>query len=123
MKIEVRELLNEDEMLSHIFLECINRDDLELIRDEFIGDKDWEQESVKIPVEMKIGGIEVNPKEFFDNWKEQMVELIKKKATELLSMKLGSDKLRDFQYKLSSMEDIIIEWEKDITWHTENPFK
>ena len=76
MKIEVKQLMDDNEMFSHIFLMCIPQDKFIEIRDKFIGKKDWEQESVKIPVEMKIGGVDVNPKEFFDEWKRQMNGLI-----------------------------------------------
>ena len=47
MKIEVKTLMSENEMLSHLFLGCIPRDQLIIIKDKFIGDKDWQKESVK----------------------------------------------------------------------------
>lgn len=72
MKIEIKELMNDNEMLSHIFLGCIPRENLIEIKDKFIGSKNWQKESVKIPVEMKIGGVPVNPKEFFNTWRDQL---------------------------------------------------
>lgn len=69
MKIELRELMDEKEMLSHIFLGCIKKEDIAKIRDKYVGTGDskidWRTESLKIPVEMKIGGVSVSPKEFF----------------------------------------------------------
>ena len=53
MEIEVKELMSNNEMLSHIFLGCIRYDDLMKIKDEYMKDKDWKKDSVKIPVEMK----------------------------------------------------------------------
>ena len=80
MKIEVRDLVSESEMLSHIFFGCIEVKDLEKIREKYIGkkgsEKDWKKDSVKIPVEMKVGGVSVNPKAFFDSWKDQMQRMI-----------------------------------------------
>lgn len=76
MQIEIKDLMDDNEMLSHIFLGCIKRDDLSKIKEEYIGDTDWQKNSVKLPVEMKIGGIDVNPKEFFDSWKDQMQSMI-----------------------------------------------
>jgi hypothetical protein len=75
MEFEVKELMDGNEMLSHIFLGCIPRENLKVIKDELIGDKDWRKESVTIPVEMKIGGVSINPKSFFDNWKNKMSEI------------------------------------------------
>lgn len=121
MKIEVRELMSESEMLSHVFLGCIKRDDLEKIRDKYIGKKDWQKESVKIPVEMKIGGVSVNPKEFFNTWKEQMSRIVLEKAKELVAEKLGSQKIRDMQDKLYEYEQVLKEWESEINWEVKNP--
>jgi hypothetical protein len=63
-------------MLSHVFLECIPKEKLIEIKEKYIGkegeEKDWQTESVKIPVELEIGGVPVNPKAFFDSWKDQM---------------------------------------------------
>ena len=47
MKIEVRELMSESEMLSHVFLGCIKRDDLEKIRDKYIGKKIGKKNQLK----------------------------------------------------------------------------
>ena len=121
MKIEVKELMSDNEMLSHIFLGCINRDDLRAIKVKFIGTKDWREESVKIPVEMKIGGVSVNPKEFFDSWKNQMQEMILKKAKELVAEKLGSQKMVEMQNKLYEYEEVLKSWESEINWNVENP--
>jgi len=120
MKIEVRELMSDSEMLSHIFLGCIDREDLLKIRETYIGEKDWQKESVKIPVEMKIGGISVNPKGFFDTWKDQMQEIVLKKAKELVAENL-STKMYKLQDTLSEYEEVLRSWESDINWQVENP--
>lgn len=122
MKIEVRKLMDENEMLSHVFLGCIPSEKLTQIRDKFIGEKDWQEESVKIPVEMKIGGVSINPKEFFDSWKEQMQFLILERAQILVAEKLGSKKFRDMQNRISEFEEVVSGWEKEINWEVENPF-
>jgi hypothetical protein len=121
MKIEVRDLLEENEMLSHIFLGCIKTEDLEKIREKYIGKKDWQKESVKIPVEMKIGGVNVNPKAFFDSWRDQMQRMILEQAQELVAEKLGSQKMRDMQNKLYEYEKVLESWEKEINWEVKNP--
>jgi hypothetical protein len=121
MKIELKELMSENEMLSHIFLGCIPRDRLIKIRQQYAGETDWQEESVKIPVEMKIGNVSVNPKEFFDSWKDQMQKMISDKAKELVSENLGSNKMREMQYKLSEFEQVLESWESEINWEVENP--
>ena len=125
MKIQIKDLMNDNEMLSHIFLGCFPREELMKIKDKYIGTKgnelDWKKESVTIPVEMKIGNVSVNPKEFFDTWKEQMEEMILEKAKELVAEKLGSEKMRDMQCKLYEYEQILDSWEKEINWEVKNP--
>lgn len=121
MKIEVRDLLEDNEMLSHIFLGCIKTEDLEKIKEKYIGKKDWQKESVKIPVEMKIGGVSVNPKAFFDTWKSQMQSLILEQAQEIVAEKLGSQKMRDMQNKLYEYEQVLNSWEEEINWEIKNP--
>ena len=121
MKIEVKTLMSENEMLSHLFLGCIPRDQLIIIKDKFIGDKDWQKESVKIPVELKIGGVSVNPKAFFDSWRDQMQEIVLTQAQELVAEKLGSQKMRDMQNKLNEYEQVLKSWEEDINWEVKNP--
>lgn len=48
MKIELRQLMDENEMLSHIFLGCIQEEKLIEIKEKFVGkegqEKDWEKE-------------------------------------------------------------------------------
>ena len=125
MKIEVRELMDDKEMLSHIFLNCINREDIKIIKDKYVGttgnEIDWRTESVKIPVEMKIGEISVNPKEFFKAWEDRMKGIVLKKAKELVSEKLGSQKMVEMQNKLYEYEEVLKSWESEINWDVENP--
>lgn len=125
MKIEVKQLMSDNEMLSHIFLGCIPREQLMKIKEQYIGTKgnelNWKTESVTIPVEMKIGGVSVNPKQFFDSWKDQMERMILDKAKELVAEKLGSQKMRDMQEKLNQYEQVLDSWEKEINWEIKNP--
>lgn len=123
MKIEVRELMDDNEMLSHVFLGCVPSDELIKIRDKYLNPTiDWRTESVKIPVDLKIGGVSVNPKAFFDNWKDQMQGIILREAKKLVSEKMGASRLRSIQSKLSEYEAILENWENDINWDVPNPF-
>lgn len=125
MNIEIKDLMSNNETLSHIFLGCIPIEQLLKIKDQYIGTKgneiDWRKESVTIPVEMKIGGVSVNPKQFFDGWKNQMEQMILDNAKELVAEKLGSQKMRDMQQKLYEYEQVLKSWEKDINWEVKNP--
>lgn len=126
MGIELRLLLDENEMLSHIFLGCMDQVQLTTIKEKYVGkdgkEKDWQQVSVKIPVTMTIGGINVNPKEFFDEWKNQMQSIILKKAQELLSTKIGTKKMQELVNRIYQIENVLGYFEEEIDWDVENPF-
>jgi len=122
MNIELRELMSENEMLSHIFLGCIKKKDLLKIKEKFVGDIDWQNESAKIPVQMKIAGVSVNPKAFFESWQEQMDKIIKESAEKLVAEKYGVGcKLQNIMYKIADFEQIISSWESEINWDIDNP--
>lgn len=127
MEIEVKELMNDNNSLSHIFIGCMSREEITAVRDKFVGvkgnAKDWRIESVTIPVEMTIGGIPVNPKEFFKSWENQMNRMISAKATHLLSEKVGSQKMQELTSRMQDLENILKEFESEITWEVENPFQ
>lgn len=123
MEIEIRDLMDSNELLSHIFLGCIPREQLIEIKEKYMSDeKDWRKESVTIPVEMTIGGISVNPKQFFDTMKSQMVDMIGKKANEIVAQQYLIGKINDIQDKLNEYHDIISSWQTDINWDIKNPF-
>lgn len=104
MEIQVKDLMSNNEMLSHIFLGCIPTEQLMQIKEEFLDQKgtgkDWRKDSVTIPVEMKIGGVDVNPKEFFDTWRNQMKELIQEEAHKIVAEKLAFQKMRELRNML-----------------------
>jgi hypothetical protein len=121
MEIEVKDLMADNEMLSHIFLGCIDKSDLKEIKNKYIGTKDWRIESVKLPVEMSIGGVPVNPKKFFDTWRDQMKGLIEREAKKLFQEKAASKKMCELADMLGNYEEILRSWESDINWEAENP--
>lgn len=125
MGIQVKDLMSDNEILSHIFLGCIPREQLMQIKKQFFDQKetgkDWRKDSITIPVEMKIGGVDVNPKAFFDTWRNQMKELILKEARNIASEKLGSQKMRELRDMLYEYEQVLKSWEADINWEVKNP--
>ena len=126
MKIEVRDLMDNKEMLSILFFECVPKEQIVQIKEKYIGTKgneiDWQKESVKIPITMQIGGFNVNPKKFFDEWQKQMNRMILDKAKELVSEKIGSGKMAELQNRIYDMEQVLKNFETDINWDVENPF-
>jgi len=122
MEIEIRELMSDHEQMSHIFLGCIPIEQLREIKTKYEKTGgNWRKDNTTVPVEMTIGGISVNPKQFFDTWRNQMQSLISKEAQKLASEKIGSQQMRAMQDKLNEFEQILKSWEKDINWDVKNP--
>lgn len=126
-EIDVRTLMSENEMLSHIFFECLTREQVVELKNKYVGTGesavDWRKTLVTIPFELKIGGIEVNPKAFFDNWVDQMERIVSEEATKLLAQKMGSEKIRELKEKLDNIENVFSSWEEEVNWDVKNPFK
>lgn len=120
MEIEVRQLVDENEMLSHIFLGCISKEELRQIKDKFIGEVDWKEESCKIPVTMTIGGVDVNPKNFFDEWRNQMQKIVEKEANRILKQQL-SGRLTDLIKPIQQIEQVFDYWVTEVNWEVKNP--
>ena len=120
--IELRELMDRNEMLSHIFLGCMDEELLEVVKEKYVGEKNWAEESVKIPVEMKIGGIPVNLKKFFIKWERYMKIMILEAAKELVRKKLG-DRVAGIIEKLNRAEEVLEDWVGEINWDVPNPLK
>jgi len=126
MKIEVREILRGNDVLSRLFYSCLTIDQMQMIRNENWKDKDWKTESCTIPVEMKIAGVDINPKAFFDNWNSQMNRLIADKASQLVKENYEekihiSKTLSEMQNKISDYQQIVDSWESEINWTVPNP--
>lgn len=122
MDFEIRELMSDHEQMSHIFLGCIPIEQLREIKTKYEKPGgNWRKDGTTIPVDMTIGGIPVNPKKFFDSWRNQMQRLINDEAKKLVTKKLGSQKMRDMRDKLNEYEQVLKSWEKDINWDAKNP--
>lgn len=52
-----------------------------------------------------------------------MQGIVLKKAQELVSERLGSQKMVKMQNKLYEYEEILKSWESEINWEVENPLK
>lgn len=117
MKFTIKQLVDDKEMLSHIFLECIPHEQLMQIKDRA---GDWEENKYAVEVKLNIGGFDVNPKKFFDKFYEQYKRICKEEADKMIKEKF-SGKLSNFQDKFYEMEQVVKSWEEEINWEVKNP--
>lgn len=118
MKYKLYEvLLDKDEILSHVFLECLGHEECEKIAAQVT---DENREDFEVDIELKIAGKSVNPKKFFDVFANQYDRLLREEATKLVKEQL-SEKFRDISNNLIEMEEVVDNWAENINWQIDNP--
>jgi len=115
------ELLDENNILSHVFLNTLSRMGLEKIAKENEGKEEKQIKKRKIEIELKIDGESCDPKKFFEILYSQYSEKVRETATEIVKEQT-SERLRSFSDKLNDFEMIMNEWANDINWNIDNPF-
>ena len=115
------ELLDENNILSHVFLNTLSKMGLEKIAKENEGKEEKEIKSRKIEIELKINGESCDPKKFFEILYSQYSEKVRETATEIVKEQT-SERLRNFSDKINEFEMIMNSWTNDINWNIDNPF-
>jgi len=115
------ELLNEDNILSHVFLNCIPKELSKKISDDSDKlletlDKETFRKNREIDLTLTIEGIEVDCKKFFTILWEQYEELIKKEATKIIEEQT-SNTLYEFNNKLNELTNKIKNITENIKWN------
>lgn len=123
MKFSVRQLIDEKEILSHLFLNCMTRENLKKIADRTVvtGEGSYSDlERNLVEIEVIIDGVPVNPRKFFDMFDDQYEKMIERKATELIKEKL-TGKINSMIESLENANGILTCWANEITWDIKNP--
>jgi len=115
-------LLNDNNILSHVFLNCLPSGLAEKIAAENETMEKEDIEKREIEIELKIAGESVDPGKFFKRLENQYDELLKEAATHILKEQT-SEKFQEISYKLNEFEEIINSWAEEINWDVKNPFK
>ena len=120
MKYNVNKvLLNNNETLSHLFLETVSKDK-ELMA-KLTPPKNLSREkgdAREFEIELFIEGHSVNPKAFFDQFAAQYEDMVHAHAVELIRKKMNSA-----IEKLSDMKQAVEHLGQEINWNVSNPFK
>ena len=115
------ELLNDNNIMSHIFLTCLPQDLSVKIAGESSAMPREKIEKRTIEIALVIEGVSVNPKPFFNLFVDQYDDLVKKTATEIVKEQT-SEKLTEVSNKIFEINDIMNSFAVDINWEVDNPF-
>lgn len=114
-----KDLLSEDHVLSHVFLNCVSKENLAKIADENIKMPEDKIRAREIEIEVKVNGASVNPKKFFELFTEQYADAVKREATKMVNEQL-SEKFSEISNKLDEYRNITDQWAEDINWRNGN---
>lgn len=115
-----KELLDTDNVLSHVFFNCAY-EHIEKIAGKNKGLTDEQINKRKIVIELKIDGYDCDPKLFFNKLYSQYGMMVKKDATKLVKEQT-SDKLQLIVDKINQFSEITDDFAKEISWDFDNTF-
>lgn len=115
-----QELLNESEIMSHVFLNCID-ESVNEIANKNKGLTKEQIENRYVEIELKIDGKECDPRKFFTLFWEQYEQQIRIEADKIVKEQT-SEKFQEIQSKLQDFELIYDEWRNEINWNVPNKF-
>ena len=118
MKYTIKELIDDDSIMSHVFLNCLGSSEIAAIAKR-VGD--WEKKPETVSIELIIDGHSVNPKPFFNLFYEQWGDMVKAAATKMVKEQTSS-KLNDMISSIQTMEEVLDYWGTEINWHLPNPY-
>jgi len=116
-----KELLDRDDIMSHVFLNTCPPELVEKIAKENEGMDKEDVEKREIEIELKIGGEVVDVKKFFGMLKDQYSGYVEREATEIVKNQT-SEALKDMHYKIEEVTSVLEGWSKEVNWDVPNPF-
>lgn len=124
-----KELLSENNILSHIFLNCVEKGKLESFADDtkkaMDADpnltSDYIEENRVVEMKLFVEGEEVDLRKFFEMLWDEYEYMVKSQATEIVKEQT-SDKLNDISSQIMHLQDCANDLSEHINWEVENPF-
>jgi hypothetical protein len=110
-----QELLNEQDILAHLFLNCIDKENLNKIANININLSKEEIENREIDIQLIIDGKEYNPRNFFELFFKGYSQDIRKEASIIFREKT-SEKLIDIINKIMEFEQICNDLSNQLNW-------
>lgn len=115
MKYKVKELLDNKNFISHLFLCCIDSETV----DSIINTKDYNVESTEIDIKLLVNDRELNIDEFLQHLNNEYFNMVKKSADSLVKKQLSNrayeigEVLTELETKLKHIESNI-EWDEKL---------
>ena len=111
MKYKVKDLLDNKNLISHLFLNCINTE----IVDEIIKTKDYNVESTEVDIKLLVNDKELNIDGFLQHLNDQYFKMVQKSADSLVK-KMLSNRAYEIGEMMSELENKLKHIENNIEW-------
>ncbi len=111
----IKDIVRSENILSSVFLNCLSKENLDKIALENHNLTEKEREAREIEIELKINGISVDPKKFFDLFADQHADMVKRRAKEMVEEQVA-EKFSEITDKLEEYRKLINTWAKNINW-------
>ena len=111
MKYKVKELLDNKNLISHLFLNCIDSETV----DSIVKTKDYNIESTEVDIKLLVNDKELNIDGFLQHLNDQYFNMVKKSADSLVRKTL-SNRAYEIGEMLSELENKLKHIENNIEW-------
>lgn len=111
MKYKVKDLLNGKNLISNLFLECIDSETV----DSITKTKDYNVESTEVDIKLLVNDRELNIDGFLQYLNDQYFNMVKKSADNLVRKTL-SNRAQEIGEMLSGLENKLKHIENSIEW-------
>jgi Mg2+ and Co2+ transporter CorA len=111
MNYKVKDLLDNRNIVSHLFLDCIDKE----MADEITSAEDYDINTTEVDIRLVINGREINISNFLNHLEEDYFKLVKRTADNLVRESL-SNRVDEISGMLDSLKDKLEHIENNIEW-------
>lgn len=112
MNYKIRDLLDNRNIVSHLFLDCIDKE----MADEITSAEDYDINTTEVDIRLVVNGKEINISNFLNHLEEDYFKLVKRSATNLVRESL-SNRVDEISGMLDSLKNKLINIEDNIKWN------
>lgn len=111
MNYKIKNLLNSHKMVSHLFLDCVDKDTVY----EITNQEGYSCDNSEVDIKLLVNGKELNIDNFLNHLEEEYFNLVKKAADSLVKKQL-SNRAEEIGGMLSELQDKLQHIENNIEW-------
>lgn len=111
MMYKIKDLLDDKNIASHLFLDCIDK---EMVQ-EITSAEDYDVNTTEVDIRLVVNGREINIANFLAHLEKDYFKLVKRTADNLVRETL-SNRVDEISYMLDSLKDKLVHIENNIEW-------